>query len=561
MVKAMFLDKLRIAALFFLVLAGSCAGLALAMQGPPRSDGVVEQPARQEERKPGAGAGAGVAPDTRRPIRTLSGHKERVTAVAYSPDGRWIATAAWDGTVRLWDAQTGKEERRLEVPATRHFDPARFFGILFSPDNEFLVATLGDTPDEAVIVWNRRTGDKVRTLQGGSVAFSPDGRLLACGGRGVIRLHELATGKLVREMHGQQSVIRSLTFSPDGRTLVSRGPLPRPRQEGTLERLGRLPDVVRVWDVTTGKEQRSRLEGLIAEHFALSPDGRTLALAGSSFSLREIATGGERVKLIGHTHSICTVVFSPDGRTLASGSMDGTVRLWDLPTGQEVGRFGQEVPRFAGRGWVLAVAFSPDGRTLVSGGLDQTAHVWDVSRVTERRVALAERSPAELEADWRDLAGDAAAGGAALGRLVSSPGRAVAFLGKQLQSAEPVDARRIERLLADLDNGRFEVRAKASRELEVLAERAEPALRKALAGKPSLEVRRRLEALLDRLAGARPSAETVRLIRAVEALEFIGNPEARRLLDKLAAAPGETWLTRQAREAAGRLAKRASVAP
>src|SRR5262249_55666104 len=162
---------------------------------------------------------------------------------------------------------------------------------------------------------------------------------------------------------------------------------------------------------------------------------------------------------------------------LASGSMDGTVRLWDLPSGKELGRLGKEVPQFAGRGWVLAVAFSPDGRTLVSGGLDETAHVWDVSGIVGRRRAPAERSPADLAADWRDLAGDAAAGYAALGRLVSSPGCAVAFLGKQLRSMEPVDTRRIERLIADLDDGRFQVRQQATRELEGMAERAAPALR------------------------------------------------------------------------------------
>jgi hypothetical protein len=238
--------------------------------------------------------------------------------------------------------------------------------------------------------------------------------------------------------------------------------------------------------------------------------------------------------------------------------MDGTVRLWDLPSGKEVARFGEEVPRFAGRGWVLAVAFSPDGRALVSGGLDKSAHIWDVSRITERRRQAAERSAAQLEADWRDLAGGAAAGYAALGRLVSSPERAVAFLGKQLQSEKPVDTKRIERLLADLSGGRFQVREQATKELRALGEVAVPALRKALAGKPPLEASRRLEALLEQLDGASPSAETARQLRAVEALEFIGNPEARRLLEQFAAGPAEMRLTREARAAAGRLAKRAS---
>src|SRR5262249_1077075 len=156
------------------------------------------------------------------------------------------------------------------------------------------------------------------------------------------------------EMRSQQERIASLTFSPDGNTLFSTGPLPRPERGDGVERLGFMPDVVRIWDVATGNERRSALHevtlgGLTLQRLALSPDGRTLAVGTS---LLEIATGGRRATLTGHKNDVCTVAFSPDGRTLATGSMDGTVRLWDLPSGREVGRLGQEVPRFAGRGWV-----------------------------------------------------------------------------------------------------------------------------------------------------------------------------------------------------------------
>jgi WD40 repeat protein len=578
MMKATFMSKLRIAMVLVLCLA--LFGVTVPLRTHPLGAAGQTNAGEVGTKRAGAQAGPGPAADSGakdgkdmdRPIRSLSGHKERVTSVAYSPDGRWIATAAWDGTARIWDAKAGKEARRLDVPAPRDYHPAHLSRVLFSPDNEFVLVAQQAAPNEAgVIVWNRRSGEKVREFPAGAgcVAVSLDGRLIACGGweegLPVIRLYELATGKLVRQMRGPYSRVDLLTFSPDGKTLFAQVRIPRPPLGGGVERLGRDGAQLRVWDVATGNERKTGLEGAWNEHHVtLAPDGRTIAVTGlggsKSISLRETATGGRRVELTGHAHEVMDVAFSPDGRTLASGSMDGTARLWDAFTGKEVGRFGKEVDPFKG-GWVLSVVFSPDGRTLVSSGLDETAHLWDVSRITGRRRELAERSPAELEADWRDLAGDAAAGYAALGRLVSSPGSGVVFLGKQLQSLKPLDTKQIERLIADLDDGRFQVREKATRELESLADRAAPALRKALADSPSPEKKRRLSALLDRLDEASLSTETVRQIRAVEALESVGNPKARQLLDKLAAGPSEIRLTLEARAAVGRLTKRPSASP
>src|SRR5262249_10232076 len=297
-------------------------------------------------------------------------------------------------------------------------------------------------------------------------------------------IYEFATGKLVREMRGQQRRIDALTFSPDGKTLLSGGPLPPPK--GNTKKVGGNL-TVRVWDVATGKERGDVATGkeppfnayntkIVVVRFALSPDGRTLAHAnGSVITLRETATGGERVQLTGHTGDVRRFAISPDGRTLASAGEDGTVRLWDLPSGKEVGRL-------EGHDDVYAVAFSPDGKTLVSGGLDNnassgdvnkitgSAHIWDVSKITGRLRVSAERSAAELEADWKDLAGDAAAGCAALGQLVSSPQSAVPFLGKQLQGTEPVDAKRIERLIGELADNNFRTRERATKELGAMGD-------------------------------------------------------------------------------------------
>jgi hypothetical protein len=162
-----------------------------------------------------------------------------------------------------------------------------------------------------------------------------------------------------------------------------------------------------------------------------------------------------------------------------------------------------------------------------------------------------------LEPLWRDLAGDDALRAyQTVLELAGTPRLSVPFLREHLHPAPPVDAQRIARLLADLDSNRFAVREQAAGELEALGDLAAPALRRLLAGKPPLEQRRRGEAVLVKIDGPVRKPETLRAVRAVEVLEWVGTPEARRVLESVAAGAPEARLTQEAQASLERLAKR-----
>jgi WD40 repeat protein len=426
--------------------------------------------------------------------------------------GNTLARGSYNETaIRLWVAAAGKEVRRLEGHA------AGVGRLAFSPDGKALVsASNGHHParDERVLrLWDPATGHELdwpggpSQKLGGPLAFSPDGKLLAARAE-KIRVWEVATGRTYRELDMPNVNVTSLAFSPDGRTLAC-------ASRATLG--GRSDGPIALWELATGQE-RLRMAGL--------PDWTEC------------------------------VAFSPDGRVLATGGREGTVRLWDLTMGKVARALEGH------QGTVETLAFSPDGKSLASGSVDTTALVWDLADLSTNRRPRDAASAGDLEALWADLAGaDAARAYRAVWSLAAAPEQPLPVLRERLRPAAAPDRGELDRLLADLDSDRFEVRAKAGARLEELEELAEPALRKALRGQPPPEVRRRVEGLLANLEGPVTAAETMRALRAVEVLERIDTPEARRLLQELSRGAPDARQTKEAQASLARLTERQAVKP
>ena len=308
-----------------------------------------------------------------------TGHSSNVLSVAFSTDGKTLASGSGDKTIKLWAVESGKELRTLKG----HSSDVN--SVSFSPDGKTLAS---GSNDKTIKFWNVETGKELRTLTGhsnsvASVSFSPDGKILASGSGfkavmrslsfgstddTAIKLWDVETGKEIRTLKGHSASVYSVAFSPDGKTLAS----------------GSGDNTIKLWDVESGKELRtlkghsSGLNSISAVNsVSFNADGKTLASGSNDHTIKlwDVESGKELRTLTGHTNVVNSVSFSLDGKTLGSGSRDKTIKLWDVETGKELRTL---TPRDNSVWGVYSVSLSSAGKTLASGSDYKTVKLWDV---------------------------------------------------------------------------------------------------------------------------------------------------------------------------------------
>jgi WD40 repeat protein len=439
-------------------------------------------------------------------------------------------------TITIWDVAKRRRVRRLALEKKLSEDSSLLiFALALSPDGRRMTSISQATNSEGVAfqVWDIANGEKLSRrildmpeLRHRYTVLSPDGRIVATTDGRTVWLRDAVSGAIrqtlsVEKPAEDEQMWGRLVFSKDCRLLAC---ISRPGNV-LIEDAASTKGKVRVWELATGKEFPP-LAVPWTQDIAFAPDGHSLATGG-----------GARIEL---------------------SNFEKPIRLWDIATGEEVGRYeghGTLVGSLHSPSENHSLAFSPDGQTLATGLLDSTVLLWDVKPALQRvRKSLPDVRGEDLPRLWADLAGDdARKAQASLRALAATPKVALPFLQHRLTPARAADPERLRRLIADLDSDQFAVRKTAYEDLRKIDLLAEPALHKTLKRRPSLESRRRMEDLLAEMRGPVTTSAMRQSVRSVAVLEHMNSEEARQFLKKLAAGAPEARLTRQARAALDRL--------
>ena len=472
-------------------------------------------------------------------------HRSIVEELRLSPDGKSLLGLEREWRVIRWDPATAKPEESIFFPSDA--SNRSHTRATLSSDGAFLA--WGSTSDKTIRVMDLKTrkdaceplkldeiGSRVNAVDPPDawMSFSPNGKVLAVGNKSRIYLWQWKTERNPKRLEDSGNLSYQSSFTSDSKEFFV-GDLQAPKMH--------------VWDVATGEKKSSIPIESRFERLAFSPDGKwavcTSPATGGHIQVIDISKQKVAREIVADRESSFILAFSPDGHVLAFGEDDSRcyasdVKLIEFATGQTIATFKGH------HSGVSAFQFTPDGRTLFSGSCDTTILKWDATA----RHSKGPSTP-NLAAAWEALAQEASKAYPAGWDLVDAPNEALALLRQKIVPAKKLDAKEVRAMVDGLDSAKFQDRQKASALLKSLGDSVEPLLRQMVEAEKRPEVKQRLQALIDELSG--PSF--LRIQRAMQVLETIGNDDARQLLRDLADGAPDSMLTKEAASVLKRMVK------